>query len=136
MEGTLDHIIEQLITTIFREPVVSPTTTSRGAATYAPRAIWATINAVWTKWTMPQTFLVVFLKHDHDFHGDFAPKCNRNIINHSQVIFRGSLGVPFDIPPGYHRHLKITSPSSISSLTKRSNHHNKCVKRLESSRSP
>ena len=59
VEGILDHIIEQLITTIFREPVVSPTTTSRGAATYAPRAIWATFDAVWTKWTMPQTFLVV-----------------------------------------------------------------------------
>ena len=130
MEGILDHIIEQLITTIFREPDVSPTTTSRGAATYAPRAIWATINAVWTKWTMPQTFLVVFFKHD-----DFSPKSYQNM-NRPQVIFRGSLGVPFDIPPGYHRHLKITSPSSISSLTKRSNHQNKCVKRLESSRSP
>ena len=115
MEGILehDHIIEQLITTIFRKPVVSPTTTSRGAATFAPQAIWATIDAVWTKWTMPQTFLVVFLKHDHDFHGDFAPKCNQNI-NHPQVIFRGSLGVPFNVPPGYHRHLKITSTSSIS----------------------
>ena len=57
-----------------------------------------------------------FFKHD-----DFAPKCNQNM-NRPQVIFRGSLGVPFDIPPGYHRHLKITSPSSISSLTKRSSH--------------
>ena len=121
MEGILKHIIEQLITTIFRKPVVSPTTTSRGAATYAPRAIWATFDAVWTKWTMPQTFMVIFFKHD-----DFAPKCNRNIINHLQVIFRGSLGVPFDILPGYHRQLKKTSPSSTSSLTKRSFYWNKC----------
>ena len=70
---------------------------------------------------MPQTFMVIFFKHD-----DFAPKCNRNIINHLQVIFRGSLGVPFDIPPGYHRQLKKTSPSSTSSVTKRSSHRNKC----------